>query len=350
MGNLMRVYKKTGASLEVTLRPALPDDAPQIINLIKKQHGSGYSNALYDEGFMRRGIEAGALRFVVVELGDGVLAGMGGINDKNMFASSVSTILLTVSPSLRGFGLGEQIHRFLVKTAQESKDIYASVYAHCVTMDARSQTMNYKSGSQMTGIILNRFIIDTTADNLAGLSLPLKHNHLVSCLPLGKQDAGTIYAPPPYAGFINDVYASLKVKYTMEQEPECGPPSPRSLFEFMQFNPHRYCELLIREPSADYGDILDGTLKQYASLEDQTFNAFINLNDPRCPSLCRVMEEWGFFFAGVQPLAGSYEYMILHYSPSLPVPFERIAVVPAFQERLAYIRARYEESRHERIH
>jgi hypothetical protein len=88
-------------------------------------------------------------------------------------------------------------------------------------------------------------------------------------------------------------------------------------------------------------------LSQYGALENQDFNALINLNDPGSPGACCMLEERGFFFTGLQPLAGSYEYMILHYSPAIAVPFERVMVIPEFEEQFKYIQTKYKEARHD---
>jgi hypothetical protein len=104
------------------------------------------------------------------------------------------------------------------------------------------------------------------------------------------------------------------------------------------------CELFVHEAAADFAGIPARILGQYGALEGQTFNAFINLNDPGCRYACRILEEQGFFFTGVQPLAGKNEYVLMHYSPSIPVPFDKIMVIPEFKNQLEFIQDRYKEA------
>jgi hypothetical protein len=342
----MTVYNREGNSLEVTIRLARPDEGSKLVRLLKKQHGNNYPiQKIYDENYVSQNIEEGSLRFAVVEMSDGTLAGMTGSDAKNVFSGAMMFFLQTLEPSVRGFGLGKVLHHFLLQAV--NVDAHTCVYGHCLTLDTASQRICNHLGYKMTGLILNRYIYDTNAVNLSGLPLPLKRTHLIACIPGGKQDAGMIYAPSRHAAFISAVYEYLGVRYNLMEETRSKNKPGQTNFTLAQYELHRYCELMVQNPADGFEDILGGILKQYAALENQSFNAFINLNDPCCPSLCLLLEAHGFFFTGLQTLAGPYEYMVLHYSPSLPVPFERISVIPEFEERLTYIKARYLEAKNE---
>jgi GNAT superfamily N-acetyltransferase len=339
---MMNMYEQKGKSLDMRLRLARPDDAPQLIALLIKQHGKNYpDHRFYDEVWVYRSLEEGILHFAVVERTDGMLAGMAGSHAENVFPGSLIFMLMTIDPSLRGLGLGKQLHNYLLQmTAFET---YTCIYMHCLTLDTASQTMCNESGSCMTGLILNRYIYDTEAKNLWGLCLPFKRTHLVSCIPRAKQDAGILYAPFAHTAYIRDVYESLGVAYRFNNQEETKPGTEPSLVTSIPYEAHCYCELLVKETGGDFAHILGDMLKRYGSREQQTFNVFINLNDPGCPEACRLLEEQGFFFSGLQPLSGQYEYMIMHYSPHLPVPFDKIAVIPEFNKRFSVIQHNYQE-------
>jgi hypothetical protein len=109
---------------------------------------------------------------------------------------------------------------------------------------------------------------------------------------------------------------------------------------------HRYDELFIREAGLDFPDAVEKIWGQ--SSGERAFNVFINLNDPACPYACTFLENRRFFFTGIQPLSGEYEYLIFHYSRVIRVPFEQIAVIPEFRKRFAYIKTQYEEAQFDR--
>lgn len=341
---MITIYNKQGKSLDITIRFAYPDEALLLIALMKKQHGDYYQNPkFYDENYVREGLETERFRFAVAELADGTLGGMAGASTDTLFRGSLIIILLTVNPSQRGFNIGKRLCRFILDSVPS--DTFTCVYAHCVTLDTVSQKIHQELGYQMTGLLFNRCIYDTDAENFAGLSLPFKHNHLVACLPQAKRDAGMLYPPPSYSAFIKDVYEPLGVHYALNMERNTKSEVSQTKYEFHQYEKFQYGELFVWEAGPDFTDILEKILAQYGALEQQSFNVFVNLNDPLCPTVCRLLEVHGFFFTGVQPLSGQYEYMILHYSPSIPVPFEQIAVIPEFTRQFAYIQDRYRHRR-----
>jgi hypothetical protein len=213
-----------------------------------------------------------------------------------------------------------------------------------MTLDTRSQRNHIEFGYHMTGLLLNDYIYDTTAEYLRGLSLPVKQTVLVACLPRAKKDAGILYIPPSYRDYIVGVYKPMGITFS-EGSGERLTDFP-SIYNLDNMTEHRYCELLVQKPGDDFKEVLVKMLGQYGGPENQSFTVFVNLNDPGCPHACRLLEEQGFFFTGIQPLSGQYEYLLMHYSPALPVPFDRVVVVPEFKERFDYIHHLYQEVFH----
>jgi hypothetical protein len=338
----MTLHNKKGDSLDVTIRLAKPSEAPRLVELLIKQHGYNYPNSnLYDEGFMRHGLENKTLYFTVPELADGTIAGMIGASVENTFNGSVPFILLVIELSLRGFGMGKILQRALLEAGPW--DAFTCIYGHCLTLDTVSQANHIEFGYKPAGLIINRYIYDTGAKNLTGLPLPLKRTHLVVCLPKAKQDVGVLYLPPPHAAFIADIYRSLGVAYRLNSGE--GIIAGQSQYNFDQKDLHCYGELFVTAAGNDFADILSDILSRYAMLENQSFNVFVNLNDPGCPAACTILEKNGFFFTGLQPLAGAYEYMVMHYSPVIPVPFDKITIIPDFQKQLMIIQDLYKETK-----
>jgi hypothetical protein len=336
----MTVYNKSGESLETVVRLARQDDVPDIITLLIKQHGNYYPYAdLYSMDFVRSAIQTGDLYLVVAELADGLIAGMTGANAKTQFAGTLEWIMLTIRPSCRGYALGKLLVSSLPQVLPPER--YAGVYGHCMSLDTVSQGILAGLGHHITGALLNSYRLDTHAENLSGLNLPLKHNLLVTCLPGNKKDAGLIFAPPAHAGYIRAVYGKLGVAYTLGDQEGAEPPSASSVCAVTHKEEHRYCEICAQKIGLDLEKILEDTLAQYGAVEEQSFNAFISLHDPSAPWAYRLFEERGFSFAGIHALSGPGEYMILHYSPVLPVLFGRIAVLPDFAGEFSYIRDRY---------
>ncbi|GHV69512.1 hypothetical protein AGMMS49928_12080 [Spirochaetia bacterium] len=338
----MVLYNEKGGARDVIIRFACPDETPELIGLLKKQHGTGYYPQLYDEGFVHNAIQSGDLQCAIAKFSSGNLAGMAGANRKNVFPGSLAFGMLVVIPDMRGFGLGTALHAFLVESIP--LETYSSIYIHSMTLDTRSQVICYNWGYRKTGILLNGYLNDAKAKYMAGLLLPLKDALLVGCLPQAKKDAGILYAPFAYAAFIKNVYTALGVSFLLSEQGEGEPAGLETVCTVSQDDMHQYCEIFVQQAGLDFEEIIAGALRRYAASEWQTFNIFINLNDSSNASVFPVLDSRGFFFTGIHPLAGQYEYMIMHYSSSLPVNFETIAVVPDFQEKLNFIQTKYKEA------
>jgi GNAT superfamily N-acetyltransferase len=335
----MTVYNKRRETQEATIRLARQEDALDIITLLIKQHGIYHAfTDLYDADFVRRIIVNKELCIIVAELADGLVVGMIGANWKPQFAGTLEWIILTVRPAYRGFGIGKLLVSFLNQTLPAKR--YAGIYGHCMSLDTISQGIFAGLGHHATGALLNCYRMDAHAENFAGLALPFKYNLIVTCLPGSKKDTGPLYVPPVHAGYIRGIYESLGVAYTLRKGEEPG--AAPSVGTVVQKEEHRYCELRAEEIGLDFEKMLDDAIKQYEPLEVQSFNARINLNDPAAPWACRLLEDRGFSFAGLHALAGPREYMIAHYSPVIPVPFDRIAILPGFAGEFAYIREQHE--------
>jgi GNAT superfamily N-acetyltransferase len=351
---MMTVYNKKGESRNIVFRLARAEDVPRIIALLKKQHGTGYYPEMYDEAYVRNLIETGKLQVAAAEAEDGSLAGFIGANRADAFDGSIRFGMLLISPPWRNFGLGKIIHRFLLDMIPPK--VYTAIYGYCMTLDTTSQVICQELGYRMTGLLPNGQFNDLRAEFLAGRPLPVKDTLLVVNIPQKKKDAGRLYLPPGHTDFIIDIYDKLGVTCTIEKKPAVPRQSPLqsidtlSIYTIKQVEEHRYCELILQKTGDDFNEVLVKLLRQYGGLENQSFTVFVNLNDPRCPQACRLLEEAGFFFTGLHPLSGACEYLLMHYSPSLPVPFDRVAVVPEFEESFDYIRHLYQEVSHGHAH
>jgi hypothetical protein len=345
VGESVRVYSKQGESLQVNLRFAGIDDSEAIIELLKKQHGTNYPKKMYDPDYLRDRIELEDLQIALAVTDSDGIIGLIGTNRDNLFLGSIALIMLVIKLESRGFGLGKILPEFLLQSTDQ--DRYSSIYGHCMTVDVITQTNLSRLGCNLTGILLNGCIHDRMSEYARRISpaLPFKEALVVTCLPRAKTEAGPLYGSA-YAGYISAVYRRLGVAFTLHE----GVRPPDALVSDLtvhQEEEQKYAEFFLTHTGLDFSDRIRRMLNQYSGRE-QTFNGFVNLNDPGCPYACGILEDLGFFFSGLQPLSGPYEYAIMHYSPFLEVPFEQLAIVSDFKESFDYIWNKYKEARNGR--
>jgi GNAT superfamily N-acetyltransferase len=340
----MKLYNKRHEELDAVIRLARREDVPDIISLLIKQHGNYYPYAdLYSLDFVGQALDNRDLYMVVAELAGGLAAGMTGANAKTRFAGALEWIMLTIRPACRGFGMGKHLIGYLQQALPP--ELFTCVYGHCMSLDTASQGILAGLGHRITGAFLNCYRLDSHAENLSGMTLPFKHNLIVTCLPGNKKDAGALYAPPAHAGYIRGVYDTLGVAYSIREDGGGPPRGGSPACPVTQMEGHRYCEICAEEIGPDFESALEDALNQYGALEGQTFNALINLNDPAAPWAGGLLEDRGFSFAGLHTLSGPREYLLYHYSPGVEIPFDQIAVLPVFAKTFSYIKDRIQDRR-----
>jgi GNAT superfamily N-acetyltransferase len=293
--------------------------------------------SFYDRDWLAGGIAKEALRFFVAELPGASLGGIAGLDAEGHFPGSLILILLLVDKTLRGYGLGKLISPYVLKAASQIP--CTCEYAHSLTIETISQSFLETEGFKTTGLILNRYMMDPGAPYVTVADLPFKTSHLIACYMRDKKDAGTLYVPDPYQAFAGEVYRSLGAAYTLVPSPSPNRDAGTAEFSYTQAEIDRYCEMIVRKTGAGLRETLEDLLDTWAALPRQTFNIFINMNDPGCPRLCAFLEGRGFFFTGIQPLSGLNEYLIYHYAPGLADPFDKVAVIPGFVKHLDWMRS-----------
>jgi GNAT superfamily N-acetyltransferase len=323
----------------VDLRPARPGDAPGIIRLIRGQYGENYMPSFYDKDWLAGGIARGALRFYAAELPGASLGGIAGLDAEGPFPGTLILILLLVDKALRGYGLGKLISPYILKEASQIP--CTCEYAYSLTVETISQSFLETEGFKAAGLLLNRYLLDPAAPYATVADLPLKVSHLIACYMRDKKDAGILYVPPSYQAFTGEVYQSLGAAYTLAPpgDPDRNRAAGTADFSYIQADADGYCEMIVRKTGAGLRETLEELLDSCAAFPRQTFNIFINMNDPGCPRLCSFLEERGFFFTGLQPLSGPNEFLIYHYAPGLADPFDKVAVVPSFAKHLDWMRS-----------
>jgi hypothetical protein len=293
--------------------------------------------SFYDRDWLAGGIAREALRFFVAELPGASLGGVAGIDTEGHFPGSLILILLLVDKTLRGYGLGKLISPCVLKAASQIP--CTCEYAHSLTIETISQSFLETEGFKTTGLILNRYFLDSSAHYVTVTDLPLKTSHLIACYMRDKRDAGILFVPDPYQAFAGEVYRSLGAAYTLAPPRNRNRNAGAADFSCAQVDADRYCEVIVRKTGAGLRESLEALLDTYTAIPQQTFNIFINMNDPGCPRLCAFLEERRFFFTGVQPLSDPNEYLIYHYAPGLADPFDKVAVVPGFGKHLDWMRS-----------
>jgi GNAT superfamily N-acetyltransferase len=325
---------------KLNIRFARPDEAPDLIELLRRQHGRLYPcTEFYDRDFVADSIAAGRLFFAVADDGDGGIAGMICANARQYPDDVMAFSLLTVLPAHRGLGLGGRMQDFLDENLPLARCAYACM--HCLTMDTRSQLDAEKRGYTPTGLLPHRYFFDKTAANLADEHPPLKRTHLLMCRAFARRDAGTLYCPEALKDFVATVYDALHVAYAFAP-PRAGgaetPDAQPSLFRAEQDERHSYCEIFIERAGDDLAALLRAQARLYDGRPAQTYSLMLNMAHESCLFAYPVLRGQGYVCTGAAPLAAPGPCLLLCRLPSRAADESEIATLPSFRAVFAKIK------------
>jgi anti-sigma regulatory factor (Ser/Thr protein kinase) len=333
--NILTIIKKIENLPNPEIRLAGPDDAEAVVELLRKQHGSMHPNEhYYDPEYLRDHIKHKLLNIAIAAVPGNKIAGMSAINRASDFPGSEEVCILIVDPVYRLYNIGSKVNKLAL--SQVSRDCL-SLYAHCMTWNTGAQHIEGRGGLIFTGVLLNSYFYEHKTAFFSGVIHSEKHNLIIGVRPMKKKNAGRLYLPLEYRSFVESVYRELDVGFDIG-EAESDTADQASRLEVTQNEKHLYCEGKVYSAGIDFEDRIKELLKTYQNPK-QSFNLFINLLHPACGKACSILRKLGFFCAGLEPLAGSCEYLVMHRSLSgLRLPFDDIAVIPQFRDHFEWIK------------
>ena len=75
----------------------------------------------------------------------------------------------------------------------------------------------------------------------------------------------------------------------------------------------------------------------------ETVSLALALSDPAAAWGCEALERLGFHFSGLQPFCRGEQYLLLHHPLSVPIPFDRMLIDPAYRPMFQAVRAAFSE-------
>jgi GNAT superfamily N-acetyltransferase len=300
--------------MTIVIREALPADADLIMNLVLMQYGRlNYDPLLYDRGGLTAAI-GGDYRFWLAfaeENGCEKPAGMVCLKAHTLFEGTFEGCTLMVLPQFRGHGLAARLMDSM-RRRFDSLPNAASVFYSVLTTTTLEQDREYKNGFIPTGLALNRFLYDRSAENLTGVKLPSRRHHIFMCKALQKHETPKLYIPAEVEDIIRGIYRDLGVIIGSK-------PTADQINIIIPYPEHHYTEY--------YGCVPEG----FDFDRNGYVNFFLDMTLPSCPSDFDKLKKAGFVFTGTKPLQTAAEYVIMHYSPGEAKPaIEETITLTAF--------------------
>lgn len=336
----MLFYHRSGGSpLEITIRSAREQDAPQIVDCIRDAYGGTYVKpSLYSGEEIVLLDRRGALRFSVAEAG-GRLAGVTACGLPDHFPGMAEIACQAVRREYGGYGLALPLALHAGKRAAALP--LTARFARALGCHDVSQRTLRCMGFTACGLLLNVFDRERLACRLQSGGGP-KIPQMVAVRRQEKSDAGGLWLPEELIPLAGNMYRELGVSWRLRAG--SGPLSGPGTWDREEDARHAALTLWARSCGASFAERLAAELRRAAALPGQTVNLYLNLSCPDSGAAYEAARGLGFFFTGFLPCAGDGEYMILHHPLRVSTAPERIPHIAEYAPFLARIRRSIHET------
>ena len=135
-----------------------------------------------------------------------------------------------------------------------------------------------------------------------------KHSWAVYVKSAGEINIGALYVPPRLTDFVKQIYAELGAEAEINNSGE--PAGDTGIVECEQDEYHKTLYAYIKVSGRDLTEEMAAVESGYTD-SLQTSVVFLNIQDPAAVYGFEALKEAGYKFAGLKPLCGEHEYIIM---------------------------------------
>ncbi len=241
--------------------------------------------------------------------------------------------LAFVDPRYRGGGTLNRLSESLVDFARTQN--MDGVFVNAVTSHIYSQKSAAKMGFNTTCLLL--FAVKDLCFQEIREGGAERESLIHAFLPLEKRPQAKLYPPKHHRGMIEKIYQGLGEEHVYE---ECAVSIP--LETLLHARADRYATGHIRVHEYGKNAALDvrHALRDLCQQRVEVIYLYLPLEDPSTAVLVSAFEVIGFFFAGVWPMAGTKDLLVLQFLLTKTPPYSALQLNSELSKELAdYVQA-----------
>lgn len=325
--------KKTGIEAEISFRQFRAGDEEGFRECICDFYGDGYPYKEYFEpGFLAEKCQSGKLFLSCAVTEDGEIAGTSGARFDGEFAGSGLMCLRVVKKAYRGMGIATIQRDILLDYLKEQREI-RSLYVDALCHDTFSQEDIQPFGFVTCGIRIELYDACVMLPK-SGYQAGDRISQTIMCKAGEGQDAGEIYCPAEHREIAAELYHRLGCGYRF-----CDGKAPvkNTVWEVCREMEHQSCIGIVRETGEDFEAVVGAFFEKEKATGCETFLCYVNLSAAGAEMACETLKKLGFFFAGMKPLNGDGEYLLMTWLRRDKIASDLIKCCADGKELLAYI-------------
>lgn len=323
----------------VTLRLLRPDDALNLSRCIYRSYGYSYGNDLvYYPDKVVEALESGRMVSCAAVNEAGEIIGHLALLLRERGARAGETAMAVVDPRYRGRKLFEQMKGFMGDYARQA-GIYG-LYSEAVAVHPITQKGNLALGAHESGILLGYSPKDMVFKKIREEAPRDRQTAVLFHLRINPEPERPIYAPSHHRAVIETICRRGALQRTLVEAPRLSLHDVRDIRTILdlQVRPEAgRAFLLVREYGADVLQLIHSHLKDLCLRQISCIYLDLPLQNPMTAVLCKALESFGFFFAGVIFELVDGDALRLQYLNNVAINPDEIATASDFgRELLAY--------------
>lgn len=339
---MMILRNHRGESLTIQLRQYREGDEEGMISCIRDEYENTYfRRELYDSEYIRKKAKEGGIVFLVAVTDRGEIAGMMILKEFYPRESACEIASQILRKKYRGFGLAMLFFEYGMGILLSR--LYAAALCLPVMFHNVTQRLLQRLKMHATGMLLNVFDLNHIVHSYNN-GRNKKHSQGIMIRALEKKDAGTLYIPEEHGVFCRCIYGALgavgRIVEIDEQDAEAEPYEEVptcSEIEYINDNVQHSLEIRVFRIGRDLEHRITELYMRYPLRGRQTAVLFLNCNDAGAVWGYGILKKMGYFFAGLKPLCGGPEYMVLHHPGKVKIYFRDYYTDGEFDALVRYI-------------
>ena len=245
----------------------------------------------------------------------------------------------TVAKAYRNYHLFQPLIKFVMEEIYKRRESSA-ISANLVMYHDITEKLIDRLGLVPCGLILQKILVANYSNiSYAVKGKNLKYTSVFAVTKVLQNDAGKIYLPVEHQNFTEKIYSALKVhheiiNYKINLKGE-------SKIEVEDAPAQKTTSIYVDNSGMDLAEKIS-EIENARRDELQTYNLYLNISDKKAVAAYEILRGMGYFFAGIKPLGGSHEVMILHNPKNVKIYFEELKATNHYLPLKNYIKKCYD--------